>query len=179
MKGIIFNITENFITETYGEDTLDEITAKCQLITKEPFVAPGTYPDEDLLEIVGKSCDHLNENLPTFLRKLGKYAFFQLAGAYPAFVKGFSHPKDFLKTVDSIIHVEIRKLYRDSYLPEFVYQEPDPSTLIISYYSKRKLYDLMEGLIEGVGEYFNHHIAQSRELKTVEDREICDYYLTF
>jgi hypothetical protein len=179
MKGIIFNITEKFINDTYGEDTFDEILVECQLITKEPFVDPGTYPDEDLLEIVGKSCAHLNERLPDFLKKLGKYAFFQLASAYPGFVKGFNHPKDFLKTVDSIIHVEIRKLYRDAYLPEFVYHDPDPLTLVISYYSKRRLYDLMEGLIEGVGEYFNHPISQQRKLRTAGEREVCDYHLTF
>ena len=59
-----------------------------------------------------------------------------------------------LKTVDGVIHVEVRKLYDDTYLPVFQYQEPAEDQLIITYYSKRKLYPFMEGLIEGVSLHF-------------------------
>ena len=52
MKGIIINITENFITDNYGEEIFDQIMSSCNLKTEDPFVSPGTYPDSDLFEIV-------------------------------------------------------------------------------------------------------------------------------
>jgi len=179
VKGIIFNVAEKFLREKYGDDSFDLILEQCHLITREPFVDPGTYPDEDLLEIVTQTVNHLQLNDNEFLMELGAFTFHQLAKAYPGFVENHTDPKEFLKTVDSIIHVEIRKLYKDSYLPQFLYKEPTSNTLIITYYSKRKLYDLMGGLIQGVGEYFDHKIVQTREIRNENGRELCDFILTF
>lgn len=179
MKGIIFNITEDFISEKFGDDKYDEIMKSCSLITKEPFVGPGTYPDEDMMQIVVKSTQVLKMEVAEFVKQLGRYTFFKLAELFPDYVTPYNHPKDFLKTVEDIIHVEVRKLYKDTQLPTFQYQEPSPNELIITYYSKRKLYALMEGLIEGVGEYFKHPIKQTHFVYQKDDKELCDFKLTF
>jgi len=179
MKGIIFNIAEGFITEKYGEHMLEDIIANCKLQTKEPFVAPGTYPDSDLMEIVVKSADKLDMTANEFLKKLGNYTFGQLAERYPNFVSEYDHPKDFLKTVETVIHVEVRKLYQDTKLPSFQYTEPSEKELIITYYSERKLYALMEGLIDGVADYFRVAIDQSHNIYQKDGAEYCDFHLTF
>jgi hypothetical protein len=54
MKGIIFNILEDFTNEKFGEDEFDFIVEKSILETTDPFVGPGTYPDSDLFKIVTK-----------------------------------------------------------------------------------------------------------------------------
>lgn len=179
MKGIIFNITESFLTDNYGEDKFDEIITACNLITQEPFVAPGTYPDEDLLEIVAKASVILGLTPAQFLKKLGHYTFLQLSTKYPVFVAPYKHPKDFLKTIEDIVHVEVRKLYKDTYLPTFQYSEPSDDSLIITYYSKRKLYKLMEGLIDGVAEHFKTPIEQQHSVYEKDGLEYCDFKLQF
>lgn len=179
MKGIIFNITENFIMEHYGEDTFDEIIEKCELETKEPFVGPGTYPSSDLVEIVAKSSEILTIDQAEFLKKLGVFAFASLAGRYPNFVTPYKHPKAFLKTIDGIIHVEVKKLYQDAKPPTFQYSEPNEDELIITYYSKRKLYSLMEGLIIGVADHFKSPIDQTHNVYSNNGAEYCDFHLKF
>jgi hypothetical protein len=114
-----------------------------------------------------------------FLKDLGFYSFFKLNEHYPRFATSFTHPKDFLMSVESIIHVEVRKLYKDSYLPTFIYKDPAPDKLIITYFSKRKLYSLMEGLINGVGAYFKTPIEQTHKIYTKDGKEYCDFELTF
>mgnify|MGYP001610707167 CR=1 FL=1 len=57
MKGIVFNLLEEYITDVLGEDAYDAIVGECDLITREPFIGPGTYPDEDLVEIITKASD--------------------------------------------------------------------------------------------------------------------------
>ena len=179
MKGIIFNITENFIADNFGEEVYDEIIETCNLITTEPFVGPGTYPDEDLVEILVKSSEKLDIPVPELLKKLGEYSFRKLADRHPGFLAGFTHPKPFLKTVDGIIHVEVKKLYNGAYLPTFEYAEPADDELIITYFSERKLYPFMEGLINGVAGYFEQPITQSHRVYDKNGVEYCDFHLKF
>ena len=82
-------------------------------------------------------------------------------------------------TVENIVHVEVRKLYIDANPPRFDFEDNHPDHLVINYESSRRLYDLMDGLIEGVGEYFSSPIKYSREIAGRDGGEICKYHLTF
>ena len=179
MKGVIFNLLEDFITENYGEATFDEIVDTCTLNTKEPFVGPGTYPDEDLVEIVTKASAKLGITPDQALFAYGKYIFPKLVATVPQFVEPYNHPKDFLKTINDVIHMEVKKMYTHAYTPKFTYVDTEENKLIIQYSSKRKLYALMGGLIEGVANYFNYTIRQSRKIYVVNGKEVCDFSLYF
>ena len=179
MKGIIFNLLEDFITENHGEETYEEIIENCNLQTKEPFIGPGTYPDEDLLEIVGKTTEKLGISSDDALKAFGKFAFHKLAALFPQFLESYNNPKDFLQSVESVIHVEVKKMYADAYTPTFKYTDPASDKLIIQYHSKRKLYALMEGLINGVAEHYNITIGQNVKIHEVDGREVGDFDLTF
>ena len=179
MKGIIFNLFEEFIVENYGESTFDEILNECTLKTKEPFIGPGTYPDEDLIEMVVKASAKLGITPDQALCAYGKYIFPKLAAAVPQFVEPYDHPKPFLKTINDVIHLEVKKMYAHAYTPEFKYFDTEEDKLIIQYSSKRKLYALMEGLIEGVGDYFNYTIRQSKKIHEIDGKEVCDFNLCF
>ncbi len=179
MKGIVFNLLEQFITDSFGEEKYEEILSQCTLKTKEPFVGPGSYPDDDLMAIVSKSVELLGIDIADALRKFGRYCFLKLAEKFPDFVRLHNHPKPFLKTVESIIHVEVRKLLKDAKPPEFVYDESDPDNLIIKYQSKRKLCQFMEGMIEGVGDYYKSPIQYKQNTCMLEDGDVCEFDLTF
>lgn len=179
MKGIFFNLLEEFITENYGEEKYDEILGECRLSTTEPFVGPGTYPDEDLLAIATKTAEKLGITVPDALRAFGRFCFPKLAARYPVFVAEHHHPKSFLETVDSVIHVEVRKLYEGTKLPRFTYSDGFPDHLVIRYQSDRKMCQLMEGLIDGVADYYKSPIKQSQTQCMLRGAESCDFDLTF
>lgn len=179
MKGIIFNIAEDFIIDNYNEDKLDEIMKECSLETSDPFVGPGTYSDKDFIAIVMKSCEKLSMTIEEFFNKFGCYSFAKLAERFPNFVLPYKNPKDFLKTVDGIIHVEVKKLYEGTELPIFQYAEPSDRELIITYYSKKRLYAYMEGLIEGVAQHFKQPIEQHHTIYKKDGIEFCDFHLKF
>ena len=52
MKGIIFTTFEAFITDSFGADVYEDILDDTELITTEPFVGPGTYPEADLVALL-------------------------------------------------------------------------------------------------------------------------------
>ena len=179
MKGIIFNSLERFIITHYGEDTLDEIMENCSLDTQDPFVGPGTYPDQDFSKLIQSTIQQLGTSRKAFMVHFGQYTFDELKTRHPNFLVKYDHPKAFLLTVESIIHVEVEKLYNGTYLPTFQYHSPSPQELTITYYSKRKMYDLMEGIINGVAEHFSIGIQQTRHIYKKEGQEFCDFYLKF
>jgi hypothetical protein len=179
MKGIMFNALENFISTQYGEETLEEIMEKSKLITQAPFVGPGTYPDEDFQAIISETVNTLSLDKGELMRTFGRFTFTEFRTRFPQFLQSFDHPAAFLKTVESIIHVEVRKLMEDAYLPTFQYKEPAERELIITYFSKRKMYKLMEGIIEGVAEHFGIGIHQTQVIYQKEGQEYCDFHLRF
>lgn len=179
MKGIIFNILESFIAHEFDEDVYNEAISSLSLLTKDPFVAPGTYANEDFLSIAQWSAAKVNLTLDEFMLRMGRYSFSQLAERHPDFVTPHQHPKPFLKTVDGMIHVEVRKLYSDTELPAFTYTDLADNQLIITYFSEKKLYSFMEGLIDGVANFFEIPIQQSHKIYKKDEIEYCDFYLIF
>ena len=179
MKGIIFNLVEEFVTTNWGEEKYEQILGKCPLQTKEPFVGPGTYPDADLMTIVGKSAEALGVSVPDALRAFGKFCFPKLAEKFPNFTNPYKHPKEFLKTIDSVIHVEVRKLMKGADTPKFVFQDSGPNRLIMEYESKRQLCPLVEGMFDGVGDFFKSPIQHNQTKCSLKSGTVCQFDLTF
>jgi len=179
MKGIIFNLFEKFVDEISEDYDFDDLLEDVTLITKEEFIGPGTYPDEDLFTLVGKFIEKKGLELPDALRKFGKFCFPHLANIHPDFITPYENAKDFLLTVHDIIHVEVRKLFKDAETPDFAYHNPSDSSLIIEYKSKRNLCYLMEGLLEGVGEHFKKPFQYKQTTCTHRGDEKCTFNLNF
>jgi hypothetical protein len=179
MKGIIFNLLEQFITERAGEDQYDAILEASNLITEDPFVGPGTYPDSDFMLLFGKTIETLGFSPEEGLRQFGRFTFSRLATHFPIFVAPYSDPKSFLKTVDSVIHVEVQKLYEGVETPRFIYHDIGPDRLVIEYSSPRKLCHFMEGLIEGTADYFKSPIQYRQEQCLLRGDSVCLFDLEF
>lgn len=179
MKGVVFNLLEEYIEENLGEGSYEEILGKCTLTTKVPFVGPGTYPDEDLIAIVAETIKMAGIHLPEALRSFGRFCFYKLSEKYPGFVSPYTHPKPFLKSVESIIHVEVKKLYEDAQPPGFTYLDSTSDRLIIQYRSGRRLCQFMEGLIDGVAGHYQSPIKYKQRTCMLDGGEVCEFDLTF
>ena len=182
MKGEIFNILEDFIVDNWGRDTFEEIFEEVhdKLITKEPFVGPGTYPDSDFMAIVAQAVAKLGVTLEQAVHAFGVYTFPKLAEKMPDYVAPYKHPKDFLLTLHDVIHVEVKKLYPDAETPSFEYRDEKENELVMIYHSKRKLYNFVEGMFESVGSYYNTPIQYERKLcNEGTDDECCEFHLIF
>lgn len=179
MKGIIFNLLESFVCESWGEDAYDEIVSMCPLHTKEPFVGPGSYPDSDLLSIVRAATNKLGITIDQALHAFGKYAFPHLVRKFPVFVEGHYHPKTFLKTIDDVIHVEVRKFFRDAEPPRITFVDPGPDELMLIYESRRRMCSLATGLLEGCAEFFRAPIDYHETQCMKSGSPTCHFHLTF
>lgn len=179
MKGIVFNLLEEFVIENWGEETYEAVLDSAQLETQEPFVGPGTYPDADLVELLVKTCEKVGAEAPDALRAFGKFCFPKLAEVGAVFLEGHDHPKSFLLSVHDVIHVEVRKLYEHANPPEFAYEDPGDGQLVMAYRSKRNLCAFMEGLLQGTGDFFETPIEFKKTTCRHDGADWCRYELAF
>jgi len=179
MKGIIFNLLEEFIVGKLGDEGYEALIESCDLETTEPFVGPGSYPDGDLFAIAGKAAEAIGAPLPDALRAFGRFCVPELAKKFPVFFTPHDNPKAFLETVDDIHYMEVVKLYEDAVPPHFEYEDPAPDRLVMKYRSKRKLCRLMEGLIDGVGDYYKTPIRYKQTRCMLDGAEECVFEIEF
>jgi predicted hydrocarbon binding protein len=179
VKGIIFNLLEDFLKENLGEEKFEELIESCSLKTREPFVGPGSYPDEDLLAIVDRAVEVTGMTKAAALRAFGKFCIGKFTLKYPLFFSKHSNAKSFLKTLNALHEIEVKKLYADAKPPEFVMEDPSPDRLVMRYVSERKLCLLAEGLIEGVAEHYRSPIRFRQTQCMLEGGSSCEFELEF
>ena len=162
MKGTIFNILEEFICENFGDEAYEELLEKItpELNEKGPFVGPGTYPDSDFFALVGALLEMKGISPEDGVRALGKYAFKKLLDKLPISVNQFENPKSLILGINGVIHMEVKKLYEDAELPFFEFDELSEKVLVMKYFSSRKLYPFVKGLLDGLAVYMNSPFEQ-------------------
>jgi len=180
MKGIIFNLLEDYLTNALGDDAWETIIISCSLVTEDPLaiVAPGTYADEDFLTITNTAAQRLDQPLETLLKNFGRFILPKLAARYPAFFAHYNHPGTFLKYAGMIHQVEIKKLYNDARTPEFSCQETSTDEVVLTYASQRQLGDMVEGLLEGLADFYQVGTTITRTDKK-NDKPVSEFILRF
>jgi hypothetical protein len=170
MKGVIFNLAEEVIVASYGEDTWDTVLDAAGL--DGSYTSLGNYPDGDLFRLVDAASSHLGVPAHDVVRTLGEGALPLLAGRYPDFFAGHRSTRSFVLTLNDIIHSEVRKLYPGAEVPEFDFDDGDPACLVVGYRSPRKLCALAEGFIVGAARHFGEEatLDQPRCLNRGDDR---------
>lgn len=180
MKGIIFRLLEKMVTTKLGPRAWDTLVERTPLQTPGGgYVGSETYPDADLLALVQTASDLTGHDAPDLVRAFGRFMFPDLVAIDPSFVRPGMTAKDFLMSVDRVVHVEVRKLQPGANLPRFVYEDPGPGRLAMLYYSDRQLCALAAGLIDGVAAYFGERIDHHQTECTLLGHSRCRFELTF
>jgi len=170
LKGIIFNLVEEVVTDRYGEDTWDSLLDAAGL--DGSYTSLGSYADEELLQLVTAASAALGMPAGDIVRQLGEGAIPLLVDRYPGFFEEFTSAQDFLLTLNDIIHPEVRKLYPGAQVPDFDFDTPEHGVLVIGYRSPRRLCALAEGFIIGAARHYGERVevSQSRCLLRGDDQ---------
>lgn len=152
MKGIVFNLLEEIVQKTYGEDTWDDLLEKADL--DGAYTSLGSYPDEHLGRLVSVTAHALNLSPEAVVCWVGREALPLMAVRFPDFFTPHSSTRSFVLTLNDIIHPEVRKLYPGADVPEFGFDTSSPDTLIMRYSSARKMCAFAQGLIEGAAAHY-------------------------
>jgi|SaaInl5LU_22_DNA_1037371.scaffolds.fasta_scaffold01137_6 predicted hydrocarbon binding protein len=167
MKGVVLATLTDMIEEKFGLHTLQVILDKAQL-EDDAFVSTSIYPDSSLTRIVEVASVVSGIETSVLVKTYGEYLFKNFVRMHESMILESDNLKEFLLQVDSVIHVDVSKLYPGSRLPMFHYEDPDEKSLVMIYCSPRKMCHLAEGLIAGAAEYFSasYHLEQTQCMHT-------------
>lgn len=154
MKGIVFTEFIEMVESTFGEEMSDRVIVASEVDSQGAYTAVGTYPHEEIVALVVTLSQQTGIAVPNLLETFGEYLFGRFAVLFPAFFKDADNSLDFLKRIDSYIHVEVRKLYPDAELPEFSFEDLGPDKMRLIYRSRRALSGVAAGLIRGCAKHY-------------------------
>lgn len=173
MKGIVFNELIEMVEEKFGFEISNQMLQSDDSTISGIYSGVGTYPFEELLAIVVNLHKLTGIEIPELLNTYGKHLAHTFYKNYNDFFKRHDELFSFLSSIESIIHVEVLKLYNDASLPKFDYEnDEEKNQMTMIYSSERKLYSLAEGLIMGCADIYNKEIDLQTELIKEDGSEV-------
>jgi hypothetical protein len=170
LKGIVFNLLQQVVVDEYDESTWDAVLEAAG--SKGVYTAVGSYPDEELLALVGAAARLLEKDPDGLVRWFGRRSIPHFAERYPHVFAPHEDTRSFVLTLNEVIHPEVRKLLPGAEVPTFEFETPDERTVVLSYVSARKLCSFAEGLVEGAADHFSETVSieQTRCMKRGDPR---------
>jgi len=158
MKGIVFTGFIDMVEDGFGIDMVDDLIDETNPASGGAYTATGTYDHTELVAMVVKLSEKTGTAVPDLICSFGKHLFGRFKRLYPTFFQENSDGWSFLKSVDSYIHVEVRKLYPDAELPRFECRDIEGGGLEMVYTSARCFEQLALGMIQGCMAHFGHDV---------------------
>lgn len=164
MKGIVFNIFNEFIVDQWGEIFWDELLTEADLPSEGAFTSTVIYDDQELMTLFKLIIEKKNISRQELEKVFGKYFFGAIYPHVPSSVNAdkIKDVFEFLHNVQNIIHVEVKKLDSKVVFPEFVFINETPTTLVFQYKSPRQLCYFCEGLVHGLAQHLSQKVEVSQ-----------------
>ncbi len=154
MKGIFIICFKEMIKNKHGQDKWEMILEKAGLRKDTCLLPISDIEDETALHIIDSVGEVLDISRKQVTEEFGEYWINDYAPKiYSAYYENIKTAKEFFLKLD-YIHTTITRKIPNAHPPRFDYEWSDEATLIISYKSKRDLYDFFFGLTKGIRTYF-------------------------
>lgn len=157
MKGLIFNLIEDVISEDYGAAAWDDLLDATPV--SGAYSALASYPDAEFSMIVDAAAAMTGLTTAQLLRYIGRRSLPLIAARYPEFFSLHTGSRTFLLSLNEVIHTEVRMLYEGAEPPHFGFGEGHDGGLLVEYHSHRSLCALAEGLIAGTADLFGEDVV--------------------
>lgn len=168
MKGIVFTEFLELVEDTFGLETVEEIIEKSNLASKGAYTSIGTYEFSEMLALVSNLSEKTSMSIDDLLHVYGLHFFSIIQRDYSSILDKYKDAMELISSIESHIHVEVRKIYPDAELPRFEVAEQTDTSLTLIYYSSRSMYAFGLGLMEKAFEHYGKKASITYE-KIKED----------
>lgn len=177
MKGIVFTEFFDMVEKEFGYEMVDRIISENELSSNGVYTRIGTYDHSDIVKLITSLSGHTKIGVPSLLKAFGFYFFDVLQKNYTHFLDKAKNAFDFLESIETYIHVEVKKLYPNAELPTFETRRTEDGKLEMIYYSERKMADFAEALIEKSMAYYDTE-AKVEKLSMNDDGSKVKFLIT-
>lgn len=154
MLGVVFTEFMDMVEASFSADMVDDILDDAKLDSGGAYTAVGEYDHKEMVALVVALSRRSGAPIDDLVQTFGRHLFGRFVERYPGFFEDAHTPFDFLMSVESHIHKEVKKLYPNAELPSIKGQVLDDKTMEVVYSSVRPFSVLAHGLIEGVMQHF-------------------------
>lgn len=173
MQGVVFTVLSDCVIDNFGLPLWNEVLEDVAPESGGIYTSSRTYSDDELFSLVGKVAEKTQTPVKDLIKVFGTYMFPHLLNHMPEAVQPGMSLKDFLLSIDQVIHTEVKKMHPGAYLPSIDYEDSCDKTLVMMYTSKRKLCILAEGLITGAAAHFGDDISIAHPECMHDGHEAC------
>lgn len=146
MKGIIFKELIEMCEKTFGDEVVDKVIEKSRLDSGGSYTSVGNYDHGEILSLLTHLHNETKIPVKDLIISFTDYLMGTFKRVHPDFF-AHKHVFDFFESIDSYIHVEVRKLYPDSNPPKISCTRESDKKINIVYQSEKPFADVAEGLI--------------------------------
>jgi len=179
MQGAIFTAFSDMIIEKMGMEQWNELIDKTSPTSNGIYTSGAQYEDSELINMVVALSEKTGIPAEKLVEAFGQYLFDILYKNSPVDVSKIDNLRDFLLAIEDVIHVEVKRLNPDSYLPTFKYEDGPNGELIMYYSSKRQLCHASIGLIFGAAKQFDEAIEISHPQCMHDGAQSCKLIVKF
>ena len=177
MKGIIFAALEGVVSAEFGPDAWDDLLAQEGL--DGAYTTVGSYPDAELVALIGAWARRSGRTTEEALRAFGVAAASIFHERFPSMFSPYGDTTSFLRTLDSVVHREVRKLYPGAETPGFEVVDKGGAHIELVYRSKKGLCAFAEGLLIGSAAVFHERVEFSQSTCIHRGDAECRFDCTF
>jgi len=161
MRGSIFVEFMDHLEQRYGLENVDAVISDLgeSLPTAAAYTGVGDYPHEELLAIAQGICSTTDTELETLIHEFAKYLIVAFKRMHPAYFERAGDVFEFLESIESIIHRDVRRLYPHSRPPLITIERLEDGSRKLIYESHRPLAPLALSLAEVSAAMFDQSLA--------------------
>ena len=139
MKGAVFTNFQEMVEDQFGMECWETLLEKSDLPSESIYTSSETYDDQEILSLVVALSEYSSVPVPDLVEAFGRYLYTGLAHSLPPSMMKFPDLWSLLEAVDSVIHVEVNKLYPDALTPKILVSERRDNGVTLYYQSPRKM----------------------------------------
>jgi len=161
MKGIIFTEFLDIVETTFGLEICQQMLDHAS--DDGVYTNVGSYDHRALVQLIHALSKITDTPVEILQEAYGEAVFTHLFNTLPNLSNQQHDTFSFIKSVESHIHIEVKKLYPDATPPHFEFLSETEHQMIMDYKSARCLSHVCLGLIKGCAKYFNQTVQITME----------------
>ncbi len=161
MQGSIYTAFSDMVVEKMGMQQWNDLLEEVNPASHGVYTSGQQYADSELIDMVVLLSEKTGIEVEKLVEAFGLYLFDKLYARCPVDISEIKGLRAFLLAIDNVIHVEVKRVHPQAYLPKFEYEDGPNNELIMYYSSKRKLCHASVGLIKGAALQFAEQVSIS------------------
>lgn len=157
MKGTVVSVWLTTIEKNYGEQAIATLYKAAGWSDSVVIKPSDNVDDRQIFSGIEAVAKFKGIKVADLWREIGKRNVKSFSLWFPSFFER-SSLKAFLMMMDTV-HANLTKMISGAKPPRLIPEEIDDNTFILTYKSKRGMYDYFLGLLEGCAEFFNEKMT--------------------